>query len=147
LIQNLARGLRSLFILNKEMKKQTHKRILIIDDDPFIRKIYNERLSADGFDVEEAESGVTGLIKIESGSYDLVLLDIVMSDMTGVDILKKIRSNDKLTNLIVVVLSALGQEDDIKEVLKAGANEYVVKDKTTPRKLVNILEKLISPKL
>ena len=129
------------------MKKQIHKRILIIDDDPFIRKIYSERLSADGFDVDKAENGVTGLSKIESGNYDLVLLDIVMSDMTGVDVLKKIKSNDKLTNLVVVVLSALGQEDDITEALKAGADEYIVKDKTTPRELVTILRKLISPKL
>lgn len=129
------------------MKKQTHRRILIIDDDPFSRKIYSERLSADGFDVDEAENGIQGLDKIESGEYDAILLDMVMSDMTGVDVLKKIRSNDKLTSLIVVVLSALGQEDDIKEALEAGANEYIVKDKTTPREFVDILSKLISPKL
>ena len=134
-------------ILSKQMKKQIHKRILIIDDDPFIRKIYRERLLADGFIVDEAENGIQGLDKIESGEYDVVLLDMIMSDMTGVDILKKIRGNDKLTNLIVVVFSALSQEGDMKEALEAGANEYIVKDKTTPREFVDILSKLISPKL
>ena len=134
-------------ILSKQMKKQIHKRILIIDDDPFIRKIYRERLLADGFIVDEAENGIQGLDKIESGKYDVVLLDMIMSDMTGVDILKKIRGNDKLTNLIVVVFSALSQEGDMKEALEAGANEYIVKDKTTPREFVDILSKLISPKL
>ena len=129
------------------MKKQIHKQILIIDDDPFIRKIYNERLSADGFIVDEAENGLQGLNKIESGTYDVVLLDMAMSDMSGVDVLKKIRSNDKLTNLIVIVLSALSQEDDMKEALEAGANEYIVKDKTTPRELVNTLKKIINQKL
>ena len=129
------------------MKKQIHKRILIIDDDPFIRKIYRERLLADGFIVDEAENGIQGLDKIESGEYDVVLLDMIMSDMTGVDILKKIRGNDKLTNLIVVVFSALSQEGDMKEALEAGANEYIVKDKITPREFVDILSKLISPKL
>ena len=134
-------------ILSKQMKKQIHKRILIIDDDPFIRKIYRERLLADGFIVDEAENGIQGLDKIESGKYDVVLLDMIMSDMTGVDVLKKIRNNDKLTNLIVVVFSALSQEGDMKEALEAGANEYIVKDKTTPREFVDILSKLISPKL
>ena len=64
MIQNLVKELHSLSILNNEMEKQIHKRILIIDDDPFIRKIYGERLSADGFDVEEAENGIQGLDKI-----------------------------------------------------------------------------------
>ena len=115
-------------ILSKQMKKQIHKRILIIDDDPFIRKIYRERLLADGCSVDEAENGIQGLDKIESGKYDVVLLDMIMSDMTGVDILKKIRGNDKLTNLIVVVFSALSQEGDMKEALEAGSKEDIVKD-------------------
>ena len=72
---------------------------------------------------------------------------MAMSDMSGVDVLKKIRSNDKLTNLIVVVLSALSQEGDTKEALAAGANEYIVKDKTTPRELVDTLKKIINQKL
>lgn len=144
--QNRGKELYFLSILNREMKKQTHKRILIIDDDSFIRKIYSERLSADGFDVEEAENGIQGLGKIEIESFDIVLLDMVMTDMTGVDVLKKIRSNSKFADLLVVVLSALGQEADINEALEAGANEYIVKDKITPRELVNILEKLISSK-
>lgn len=116
--------------------KHVNDKVLLIDDDAFIRKIYKERLSADGFLVEEAESGKSGLQKIEDGEYDLVLLDMVMPDMTGVDVLKKIRSNEKLAGLHVIVLSALGQEADMKEALEEGANAYIVKDQITPRELV-----------
>lgn len=121
-----------------------NKKVLLIDDDSFIRGIYRERLVADGFIVDEADNGRDGLEKINSKKYDFILLDMVMFDMTGVDVLKKIRSNDKFANLPVIVLSALGQEADIKEALDAGANEYIVKDKTTPRELVDILKKLIN---
>lgn len=140
----MAKELRFIFILNNQMAKQSNKKILLIDDDSFIRKIYKERLLADGFLVEEADNGRSGLEKIEDGDYDLVLLDMVMSDMTGVDVLKKIRSNDKLAGLQVIILSALGQESDIKEAMDAGANQYIVKDKTTPRELVDKLKKLIN---
>ncbi|HDZ54647.1 MAG TPA: response regulator [Candidatus Nealsonbacteria bacterium] len=126
------------------MIKKIKKRILLIDDDSFIRKMYKERLLADGFIVDEAENGRDGLEKVNSGDYDFVLLDVVMPDMTGVEVLKKIRANNKLDTLQVIILSALGQELDIKEALNAGAKEYIVKDKTTPRELVERLRNLIN---
>lgn len=125
------------------MGKISDKKILIIDDDSFIRKIYKERLTADGFLVDEAEDGSEGLEKIKKGNYDLVLLDMVLPDMSGPEILKKIRSQKKFINLQIIILSALGQEADIKKAMDAGANKYIIKDKTTPQELTAILETLM----
>lgn len=121
--------------MNKENKK-----VLLIDDDDFIRKIYKDRLMADSFEVDEAKSGSEGLEKLKTGKYNVVLLDMVMPDMSGVEVIKKIRSNKKLSGLSIVVLSALGQESDIKEAMDAGANLYVIKDKTTPQELSIIIK-------
>lgn len=117
-----------------------NKKVLLIDDDDFIRKIYKDRFMADNFEVDEAKSGSEGLEKLKTGKCDVVLLDMVMPDMSGVEVIKKIRSNKNLSGLPIVMLSALGQESDIKEAMDAGASRYVIKDKTTPQELSVIIK-------
>ena len=90
------------------MTNTPHK-ILFVDDDQFIRKIYVDRLEASGFDLTVAGSGKEAKAKIEKGTYDLICLDYVLADIDGLEILKWIREMRHL-KVPVIIFSGSGQE-------------------------------------
>jgi len=117
----------------KEGKKQ---KILIIEDDPFMRKLYRNKLVLAGFAVDEAISGEEGLNKIRAAKPDLVLLDIVLPRKSGFDVLVEIKGSERTKDIPVVILSVLGQIQDIKRGLSLGANDYLVKSEITISEMV-----------
>jgi two-component system, OmpR family, response regulator CpxR len=102
-------------------------KILLIDDDIFFRKFYTAKLTENGFSVEEAANGHEGIDKLNKGDINLVLLDIVMPQMDGFEVLKIRANNPALSKIPVIVLTTLGQEQDIENIKKLGANEYINK--------------------
>lgn len=97
-------------------------KILIVDDSSFMRKILKDLLSAKGYTLTEAENGAEALQRYASEKPDLVLLDIIMPEVNGIEVLKKIGKEAK-----IVVISAVGQEKMVEEAKKLGALDYIVK--------------------
>lgn len=107
------------------------KKILLIDDDQFIRKIYQSDLTSRGFDVVTAEDGEIGLGKISSEQPDLVILDIIMPQKNGFEVLEELQKSGLSAKIPVIVHSNLAQEADKERALSLGAKEYILKDETT----------------
>lgn len=112
------------------------QRILLIEDDTFIQEMYQEELKRAGFSVSAYESGEEGLQALQQNQFDLVLLDIMLPGMNGLEALKQIKANPQTKNLKVVILTNLGQEAIIKEGFKIGAIGYLIKSAYNPDQIV-----------
>lgn len=118
------------------------KRILMIEDDIYIRELYEEVLRNAGYEVITAIDGEVGLEKATQGVYDLVLLDIMLPKMTGIEVLKKLREAGSSTESVpVYLLTNLGEETIAKETYKLGANGYLLKAKYLPKELIKEVDK------
>jgi len=103
------------------------KKILIVDDDKITVKVLSDHFKGEGYDVEVAYDGVKGIIKTKEFSPDLILLDIVMSKMDGVTMLKKLKEDPKTEAISVLVLTNLETRESVVKALEAGNTEYLVK--------------------
>lgn len=121
-------------------------KILIIEDDPLIVKIYTTRLSADGFEVVSAENGEEGLKLIEQDGIDLIVLDLMMPRIDGFGLLEKIRATEKTKDLPVLVYSNLAQEEEVTRVKNLGATEFIVKANISPTEMVNKIKGYLTNK-
>ncbi len=110
--------------------------ILIVEDDPFLLEMYSAKLTEQGMGIEVAEDGMQALQKMESGHFDLVLLDIVMPKMDGLEVLQKMKEKGSLERTPVILLTNLGQKEDVEKGLALGAKEYIIKAHYTPTEVV-----------
>jgi len=118
------------------------KRILLVEDDPFMVDIYTTKLKEAGFKPETASSAKEGLEKIKNSKPDLVLLDIVLPEGTGLHFLKKIKTSPGLKEIPVIIFSNLGQKRDVEEGLRLGADRYLIKAHFTPSEVIEEIRKL-----
>lgn len=102
-------------------------RLLLIEDDRFFRKFYVEKLQEKGFEIDEADDGIQGLEKMRAFKPDLVVLDIILPNKDGFEVLKEMQSDKNLKNIPVLVFSTLGQESDVEKAKKLGAADFVNK--------------------
>jgi DNA-binding response OmpR family regulator len=102
-------------------------RILVVDDDPRLLHIVEMYLSIEGYDVVTAENGEDGLKEVESARPDLVILDIMMPGMDGIEACRRIRTNAETQSVPVVMFSALSSDDDVERARLAGANHLITK--------------------
>jgi two-component system, OmpR family, response regulator len=120
------------------------RKILIVDDDLFIRELYRDVLVNAGFDTDLAENGEEGLSKLKNGEYDLTLLDMKMSPIDGLNVLRKLsEENEAKTHGKIVLLTNMEMDDEIKEGLEKGASGYLVKADLTPDQLVEEINKFL----
>lgn len=119
------------------------KSILLVEDDPFLIDIYTTKLKNSGFSVKTATDGEECLDKIKMVMPDLLLLDIVLPGMDGWGVLKNIKKDEKFKDLKVVILSNLGQKEEVEEGIKLGAIKYLIKSQYTPSQVVNEIKKII----
>lgn len=120
-------------------------KILLIEDDSLIIKIYSTRLKADGYTVISAENGQQGLELAENELPDFILLDIMMPEVDGFTVLEKIRSNPSLKNTPIIVYSNLAQEAEMERAKQLGANEFIVKANISPTELVQKIKAYVKP--
>ena len=118
-------------------------KIAIIEDNVTISQMYRMKFEADGFDVRMADNGKVGVELVKSFKPDIVLLDIQMPEMNGVEALQKIRKLDIGKNLPVVVLTNLGEEEAPPEMRTLGIHSYIVKANFTPRQVVAHVKEII----
>lgn len=119
-------------------------KILIIDEDRFLRKIYKNKFSRAGFEFREAISGDEGLNKVYSEKPDLILLDMMLPKKSGFDILVELKKDKSTKKIPVVILSNLAQEEDIKRALALGARDYLVKTEVSLSEVVNKVKECLA---
>jgi DNA-binding response OmpR family regulator len=112
------------------------KSILLVEDDPFLIDIYTTKLKEADFSVEVATDGNEGLQKAKENPPDLIVLDIVLPHIDGWEVLKEIKNDKKLKDLKVVIISNLGQKEEVEKGLKIGATKYLIKAHYTPSEVV-----------
>jgi CheY-like chemotaxis protein len=120
------------------------KRILFVDDDLYIREAYQEVLTSEGYTVDTAINGEEGLKKLQTGGYDLVLLDVMMPTLDGIGVLEELQKNPpQQKNGPIVLLTNLGFDPLVKTAKDKGVTSYIVKAEITPRDLVDMIKKTI----
>lgn len=115
-------------------------KILLVEDDLPISKMYATKLQMEGFEVEVAQNGEDGLAKIKEGVYDLVLLDLMIPKLGGMEVLEQTRSEKNMARLPVIVLSNLSQEEDILRAHELGVKDFLIKSNHTPSEVVRIVK-------
>lgn len=119
------------------------KTILCIEDDHFISELYARALRKAGYEVEIVMSGKEGLEKAIANHYDIILLDIMTPDLTGVEVLEFLRGKgDKIPDSYIVITTNLDQDDETRATVEKMADGYLIKAEITPTILVDILGKL-----
>ncbi len=119
------------------------KKILLVEDDVFIRDIYNTKLKQEKFDVIMAEHGIDALKKLENFLPDIVLLDIVMPYMDGMDFLKEFKKEEKWKNIPIIMLSNLSDKERVVDARSLGVNDYLIKSHFTPSEVVEKVNLLL----
>jgi DNA-binding response OmpR family regulator len=120
--------------------------ILIIEDDKFLRELISRKIINEGFKMEEAIDGEEGLKKLQEVKPDLILLDLILPGLDGFEVLERIKDNPSTSMIPVLILSNLGQRDEIEKGLKLGAVDFLVKAHFTPEEIVNKVKEILSKK-
>lgn len=119
------------------------KKILLIEDDPFLQDIYTTKLKEAGFEVETVDDGEIAISSIKEKNPDLLLLDIVLPHLDGWEIIKQIKESSDLKDLKVIILSNLGQKNEVEKGINLGAVKYLIKAHYTPTEIVEEIKKVL----
>lgn len=123
------------------------KKILIVEDDEFLRDFYQELLTSEGYVVDAAADGEIGLQKLTQGGYDLVLLDIMLPKKDGLQILKDLKDHPAAKpNGPIVALTNLGHDTVINQAFSLGASGYLVKSAMNPDQVLMEIHKFLAAK-
>lgn len=119
------------------------KTILIVEDDRFIGEMYVRSLKKAGYEVDWVIDGNDGLIAARNKKYDLILLDVMLPERRGTEILEALRgTEDLIPNTKVIVLTNFEQDDESRMAMEARADAYLIKAEITPNKLLSVIKQL-----
>ncbi len=118
--------------------------VLLIEDDLFIRDLYQRQLELAGYQTVACATALDALQKAGQQQFDIILLDIMLPDMNGIDVLKKLQENPATKTMPVVMLSNMGQDDIINEAKHLGAKKYLIKSLLTPDQILLEIEDVLS---
>lgn len=122
----------------------TLKKVLLVEDEDFIRELYVRQLTKAGFNVKTAVDGQSGLQTLKTEQFDLLLLDIMLPGMNGLQLLREYKTQNPNSPMIVILLTNLGQEAVIKEGFELGAQAYLIKASYTPDQVVTEVKNALS---
>lgn len=121
--------------------------VLVIEDDRFIGEMYVRSLKNNGYVVDWVTTGREGFAAASIRAYDLILLDIMLPEQTGIEVLNSLRNSprgDLIAKSRVIVLTNYDQDDESREAMEAEADGYLIKADITPRKLLDIINHMVS---
>ncbi len=113
------------------------KKVLLVEDEKMLAEMYATKFSMEGYGVEKAFDGAQGLELAKSVNPDIILLDVIMPKLDGFATLKQLKADPKLKAIPVIMLTNLGQEDDLKKGKELGATDYYVKSNHSPSEIVD----------
>lgn len=120
------------------------KKILLVEDEDFIRDLYVRQLTKAGFQTKFAIDGQSGLNMLAQEPFDLLLLDIMLPGINGLQLLREFKTKNPASKMITILLTNLGQEAVIKEGFELGAQAYLIKASYTPDQVVNEVRNTLS---
>ena len=123
----------------KSKKQNTGPTVLVAEDDEFLSRVLVDKLEKEKFNVLTAFDGEDALLKLQSGSVSLMILDIIMPKKTGFDVIDDAKSNPDTKDIPILLLSNLGQEGDIARAKEKGVTDYFVKSNIS---LASVIEKV-----
>ena len=127
-------------------EKNVKATLVLIEDDQFLRNLISEKLEREGFLVRSAIDGEEGLRLIAEGPTSLILLDLILPGIDGFEVLKRIKQHREMAAIPVVVLSNLGQHEDIERARELGAVDFLIKANFTPGEVVEKIKKVLQMK-
>jgi len=119
-------------------------KILIVEDDSFLRELITKKIANEGFEVVEAVDGEEGVKKSkEEKNIDLILLDLILPGIDGFEVLTRIKADVATASIPVIILSNLGQREDIEKGLKLGAKDFLIKAHFTPGEIITKVKEIV----
>ena len=128
-------------------KPQFKSKILLVEDEKMLADMYVAKFSKEGLSVLKAEDGARGLELARKHKPDVVLLDIILPKLDGFAVLKELRKHPDTSDTHILLLTNLGQEEDVKKGQKLGADDYFIKANHTPGEIVEKVKYLLTKKL
>jgi len=119
------------------------KSILIVEDDKFLRELIAQKLAKEGYNTLTAIDGEEGIKKIKEEKPDLVLLDLILPGIDGFEVLSRMKDDEDLAKIPVIILSNLGQREEVERGLKLGAVDYMIKAHFTPREIIDKVKEVL----
>ncbi len=127
----------------EEKREGAKKRVLVVDDSITVREVECRLLQNHGYDVETAVNGVDGWNAVRVGHYDLVITDVDMPRMNGIELVRAIKSDERLKDLPVVIVSYKEREEDRLAGMEVGADYYLTKSSFHDETLIQVVKDLI----
>ena len=120
------------------------KKVLCIEDEHFIGELYQRALGNAGYDMTLEVDGIKGLELAQTDAYDIILLDLMIPNMTGIEILRTLRDSNKTPHLKakIIITTNLEQREDVRQDIENQADGYIVKAELTPKELVEFLNNI-----
>lgn len=118
-------------------------KVLIVEDDPILLKIYHKKFEIEGFQVETATDGEEGLQKVKSTMPNIVLMDIMLPKMNGIEAMEKAKADPQTANIPFLVLTNLSTSADADTAMKKGAAGFLVKSSVTPAQVVAKVKEIL----
>ena len=118
-------------------------KILIVEDDPFVQRFYKRLFEVSKFQVDMASDGQEGLRKAREMLPDLILLDIVMPKLGGMDVLALLKAGEATKDIPVVMLTVLNDQDTVRKATRLGASGFIIKSEIEPEKLLEKVSEYI----
>jgi DNA-binding response OmpR family regulator len=126
------------------VKKQSSKVVvLLVEDDEFLAGMYVAKLNLEGFEVHLATDGEKGLKLASEVKPSIILLDVILPKMSGFDVLKDLKKDRVTKGVPVILLTNLGQRDDVQKGLELGAVDYLIKAHFLPSEVVSKIKKVV----
>lgn len=119
------------------------KKVLIVEDDNFVAEVYSTKLLEMGHEVKIAQNGEEGLSLIEKERPDLILLDIIMPVMGGIEMLEELKKNPARKDIPVILLTNVGEKESIQKVRALGVHDYLIKSHFTPAEVIEKMEGIL----
>jgi len=120
-------------------------KILLAEDDLQLVDMYSRKFELEGFEVQVAEDGQKALDILDTGfEPDIAILDVMMPQVDGLQVLRKIKEDDRFKNLIVIMLTNLSDDNTAEQIYTLGATEYIVKAEMTPLEVANKVKELVT---
>ena len=120
--------------------------VLIVEEDAFLAEIYQKKFEMEGFKVSVAGNGEKGLADIKKKKPDIVLLDILLSKLDGFAVLEAAKADNSIKNIPIILLTNLGQKDDVRRGLDKGAAGYLIKTHFQPSEVVDKVREVLRKK-
>jgi DNA-binding response OmpR family regulator len=127
----------------KKMVKENQKHVLIVEDDEFLANIYKKKFEVEGFKVSSSNNGEKGLEDAKKKIPDIILLDILMPKLDGFAVLTELKKNSQTKDIPVILLTNLGQKDDVEKGIEMGAVDYLIKVHFKPSEVVEKVRKIL----